>query len=99
MFFAVDPFFLQDDRCHAVVEQRQARVMSPGYDTENLHDDACAIDWVLRFSGIVLNLKRPRPLTDLSWDCLRRLRMRSTSHTEIGVAGRVDDVDTRALPD
>ena len=53
--------------------------MSPGYDPENLHDDACGIDWVLRFSGIVLNLKRPRPLTDLSCDCLRRLRMRSTS--------------------
>jgi hypothetical protein len=46
--------------------------MSPGYDPENLHDDACGIDWVLRFSGIVLNPKRPGPLTDLSWDCLRR---------------------------
>ena len=46
--------------------------MSPGYDPENLHDDACGIDWVLRFSDIVLNPKRPGPLTDLSWDCLRR---------------------------
>src|SRR4029450_2348202 len=72
MLFAVEPFFLQDDRRHAVVEQREARVMSPGYDPENLHDDACGIDWVLRFSGIVLNPKRPGPLTDLSWDCLRR---------------------------
>ena len=41
--------------------------MSPGYDPENLHDDACGIDWVLRLSGLVLNLKRPRPLTELSW--------------------------------
>ena len=72
MLFAVEPFFLQDDRRHAVVEQREARVMSPGYDPENLHDDACGIDWVLRFSDIVLNPKRPGPLTDLSWDCLRR---------------------------
>ena len=40
MLFAVEPFLLQDDRRHAVVEQRQARVMSPGYDAENVHDEA-----------------------------------------------------------
>ena len=39
MFLAVEPFLLQDDRRHAVVEQRQARVMGPGYDPENEHSD------------------------------------------------------------
>ena len=40
MLFAVEPFLLQDDRRHAIVEQRQARVMSPGYNAENVHDEA-----------------------------------------------------------
>jgi hypothetical protein len=59
MLFAVEPFFLQDDRRHAVVEQREARVMSPGYDPENLHDDARGIDWVLRFLPVRLRAALP----------------------------------------
>ena len=44
MLLAVESFLLQDDRRHAIFEQRQAGVMGPGYDAENVHDDACGID-------------------------------------------------------
>ena len=64
MFLAVELFLFQDDRRHAIFEQRQAGVMGPGYDAENVHDDACGIDLILRFSGLVLNLKRMRSLKD-----------------------------------
>jgi len=38
MLLAVEPFLLQDDRRHAIFEQRQAGVMGPGYDAENVHE-------------------------------------------------------------
>jgi hypothetical protein len=40
MFLAVESFLLQDDRRHAIFEQRQAGVMGPGYDAENVHEEA-----------------------------------------------------------
>ena len=46
MLLAVESFLLQDDRRHAILEQRQAGVMSPGYDAEYVHEGL-----VVGFSG------------------------------------------------
>jgi hypothetical protein len=61
MFLAVEPFLLQDDCRHAIVEQRQARVMGSGYDPENAHGDTLVIDRVFNSRGAVLSLKLPPP--------------------------------------
>jgi hypothetical protein len=39
MFFAVEPFLLQNECRHAIFEQRQTGIMSPGHDPENVHGD------------------------------------------------------------
>ena len=56
MFLSIEPFFLQDDRWNAIVEQRQAGVMGPGYDAENVHESllmgSCSRRPIVRRSNV-----------------------------------------------
>ena len=69
MFLAVEPFLLQDNCRHAIVEQRQAGIMGSGYDPENAHGDTLVIDGVFNSSGAVPTLKfaRSRNGTLVDW--------------------------------
>ena len=59
MFLAVEPFLLQDECRDAIVEQRQAGVMGPAYNPENVHAYTTVIDRDFHFSCVLLNLKLP----------------------------------------
>ena len=63
MFLAVESFLLQDECRDAIVEQRQAGVMGPAYNPENVHGDTTVSDRVFHLSGVLAEVQTP--LTEL----------------------------------